>query len=190
MNNCYVYKWVELTTLKWYIGSRTAKGCHVDDGYLCSSKIVKPLILANPSNWRREIIETGTRIEILALEHEILDCLDAAKDPRSYNRCNGGGTFCGGVHSEETKAKMRGKRSGVTRRPLSDEHKAKLSVANKGHIKSKDHKAKLTEAWLTRAPMTPETKAKMCKPKSAETITKRQATKRAKLEANKEDQEC
>jgi hypothetical protein len=48
----YVYKWVHIPTGKWYIGSRTRVGSHPNDGYYCSSKTVKPLILANPNEWK------------------------------------------------------------------------------------------------------------------------------------------
>jgi hypothetical protein len=46
----FLYKWTHLPSGKWYVGSRTAKGCHPEDGYYCSSKEVKPLILANPQD--------------------------------------------------------------------------------------------------------------------------------------------
>jgi hypothetical protein len=36
----YVYKWTHLPTLMWYVGSRTAEGCHPEDRYICSSKSV------------------------------------------------------------------------------------------------------------------------------------------------------
>jgi hypothetical protein len=39
----------------WYIGSRTAEGCNPDDGYLCSSDRVKPMILESKSDWKREV---------------------------------------------------------------------------------------------------------------------------------------
>ena len=29
----YLYKWIHIPTQKWYVGSRTAKGCHQADGY-------------------------------------------------------------------------------------------------------------------------------------------------------------
>jgi hypothetical protein len=37
----FVYKWTELSTGKWYIGAHYSKGCHPEDGYICSSKTVK-----------------------------------------------------------------------------------------------------------------------------------------------------
>lgn len=55
----FVYKWTNIPTGKWYIGVRTKNGCHINDGYICSSKIVKPLILSNPSDWKRDILATS-----------------------------------------------------------------------------------------------------------------------------------
>ena len=88
MTKSFVYKWTHLPTLKWYVGSRTAIGCHPDDGYLCSSKIVKPMIKANPEEWKREIIDTGTIDAMRILESEILQLFDAKADPRSFNDHN------------------------------------------------------------------------------------------------------
>jgi hypothetical protein len=72
----------------WYVGSRTAEGCYPEDGYSCSSKTVKPLIEGLPNEWKREIIATGIKEEMLALEEEILMTVDARSDPRSFNRTN------------------------------------------------------------------------------------------------------
>lgn len=108
----YVYKWVHIPSLKWYIGSRTANQCHPDDGYICSSKTVKPMILENSKNWRREIIATGTIKEMLELESEILNTLDAKNDPRSFNQHNGDGKFSRiGISQSGNKNPMFGKGS-------------------------------------------------------------------------------
>lgn len=93
MTQAYVYKWTHIPTLKWYVGSRTAKGCHPDDGYICSSKIVKPLIKANPEQWRREVVAIGDPVEMLDLESIILEITDAKFDQRSFNLHNGDGKF-------------------------------------------------------------------------------------------------
>jgi hypothetical protein len=47
MTIAYVYKWTQLSTGKWYIGSRSAIGCNPNqhEKYICSSKTVKPMIL-------------------------------------------------------------------------------------------------------------------------------------------------
>lgn len=129
MNNCFVYKWTEKSTNIWYIGSRTAKGCNVNDGYICSSKYVKPLISANPDNWIREILETGSNKEMLKLEHELLTCLDAEKSNFSYNRTNGNGIFS-----------MSGKK--IKR---STEHQAKIVLAKKDYKHSVETLEKMSK---------------------------------------------
>jgi hypothetical protein len=91
MATSYVYKWIHKPTQKWYIGSRTNKTAHPDDGYICSSQIVKPLILANPSDWERKIIATGSSKEMREKEQQLLKLYNAAKNPMSYNRSNWGG---------------------------------------------------------------------------------------------------
>jgi hypothetical protein len=91
----FVYKWTEKSTGKWYIGSRTAKKCHPDDGYICSSDVVEPLIEGNPDNWNREILAIGNVQEMRLLETELLRSLDAKRDPMSYNKHNGDDKFFG-----------------------------------------------------------------------------------------------
>jgi len=87
--NCYVYKWTHLPSFNWYVGSRTQDKSHPGDGYICSSLIVKPMVLSKPWEWRREIIATGTKQEMRELEIEILQLFDARNDPKSFNRSNG-----------------------------------------------------------------------------------------------------
>lgn len=89
----FVYKWTHKPSLKWYVGSRTGKGCHPNDGYICSSKIVKPLILAQPDEWHREIVATGTKEEMKQLERDILMLSDAINDARSFNLSNAAGAM-------------------------------------------------------------------------------------------------
>ena len=89
----FVYKWTELSTGKWYIGSRTKKGCNQDDGYICSSKIVKPLILENKFNWFREILFEGEPKEVREYETKLLVSLNAAYDINSYNQHNSDGKW-------------------------------------------------------------------------------------------------
>ena len=88
MTLAYVYKWTHLPTMKYYIGSRTSKGCHPNDGYTCSSKSIKPLIEKNPQEWQRTIIATGDPNEMYKLETDILQTFDCANDPRSFNKHN------------------------------------------------------------------------------------------------------
>lgn len=128
MTQAFVYKWTHLPSMMYYIGSRTAKGCHPGDGYICSSKKVKPMIVANPQDWQREIIFTGTPLEMRAMESEILELVDAKNDPRSFNRHNGNGMF------------------GNTGYIMTEDHKRKISETNKQvmsqpEMKEKQHKS-------------------------------------------------
>jgi len=107
MEECFVYKWTHKPSLNWYIGSRTRKNCHINDGYLTSSKIVKPMILANPKNWTREIVAIGSQQDIRNLEAEILVLFDAQNDKRSLNQYNQNGKFICLGHSIETIEKIK-----------------------------------------------------------------------------------
>ena len=182
MTTAYVYKWTEQSTGKWYIGSRTAKNCHPDDGYICSSKIVKPLIKSNPDNWIREILETGGPEDMYELESELLECLDAASSEYSYNMHNCGKNFCrtGKAHSDETKDKMRAAKKGkhltdehrakisAAAKNMSDEHRAKIGLAHKGKTVSDETKDKMRAAATNRSD---ETKAKMSNANRGRTVS-------------------
>ena len=87
----FVYKWIHKPTGMWYIGSRTAIGCHINDGYICSSKIVKPMIEEKPEEWERYIIETGLPGEMRKLETRLLVESNAKKNMMSFNRNNADG---------------------------------------------------------------------------------------------------
>ena len=126
----YVYIWRQISTQKWYLGSRTAKGCHPDDGYITSSKIVKPLIQSNPSDWERQLIYIGDRDTAYELEKQILDEFRAKYHQDCFNQHHNIGPFyhCKGIRSEEHKAKLRAARK---LQVITEEHKAKLRAAHK-----------------------------------------------------------
>lgn len=93
MTQAFVYVWTHLPTLQWYVGSHTAKGCRPDDGYICHSKKIKPLIIATPHEWKRTIVQLGEPEDMILLESTIQQLFDAKNDPRSYNQHNGDGKF-------------------------------------------------------------------------------------------------
>jgi len=138
----YIYKWTHLPTSKWYIGSRTKNNCHPDDGYICSSKLVKPLIKSSPSEWQREIISTGSPEEIILLECNILQTLDAKNDPQSYNMHNGNGDFTtAGIEMPKSwKEKISSSNTGKKRTPEQKEH---YKLANQKKAKDPDYILKL-----------------------------------------------
>lgn len=129
----YLYRWTQKSTNKWYVGSRTEKFCHPDDGYICSSKTVEPMILENKDGWVREVLVIGDKNYIVELESSYLKLIDAKGDSMSFNMHNGDGKFInkGG-------------------KPLSQEHKLKLGESKKGRI-----------AWNKGTPISDEQRAKM-----------------------------
>ena len=128
----YVYKWVHIPTGKWYIGSRTKPGSHPEDGYYCSSKVVRPLIISNPEEWKREILATGSPIEMFQLETKLLQDANAKHDAKSFNQHNNDNrpVRSGTKHTEKSIEKMRGPRNPYG--PQSDEHKEKRAAKKRG----------------------------------------------------------
>ena len=93
MHMPYLYKLTQKSTGKWYVGSRTAKKCHPIEGYICSSRHVKPMYLNNPSDWNREILVIGSAEYIRELETNYLKSLGAKNDLMSFNLHDGDGKF-------------------------------------------------------------------------------------------------
>lgn len=155
----FVYKWTEISTGKWYIGAHFSQGCHPDDGYICSSRIVLPLITNKPEDWTREIIEVCDSPQTAKRrETEILCEMDAAADPMSYNQSNSDGKFSrSGPHSPDTIEKMRhkkrgsknpmfGKTGGMKGKKHKEESKLKTSAKLKGRKLDPECISKIVEA--------------------------------------------
>ncbi len=147
MNTCYLYKWTEIATGKWYIGSRTAKKCHPNDGYICSSKYVKPLIMANSSGWYKHILAVGTKEDILKKECFILHYLSARDDKMSYNRCNAGLSFMTAAY-ERTTEHYKKVSDSMKGRKFSAEHRKNLSVALKGRVMTDEWKDNIRKSRI------------------------------------------
>ena len=154
----FVYKWIHLPTGKWYIGSRTAKGCHPEDGYISSSQLIKPLIKQNPTEWKREIIKTGSPEEMIKLETTLLESLDAKHNTMSFNQHNGDGKFTrtGVTVSEDTRKKQSESIKKV------HPNKGKPSP-NRGKVASEETRKKQSESKLgkKRKPFTEQTRDKI-----------------------------
>lgn len=158
----FLYRWVHISTGKWYVGSRTAVGCHPGDGYICSSLEVKPMILENRTQWHREILAVGEPKYIVELESRYLRTIDAKNDQMSFNRHNGDGKFTttGRKESEVSKlnriAKLTGKkkpdgfgnivRSSRTSLKFSDEWKKNIGIASTGRVQDAKARRKNSEA--------------------------------------------
>lgn len=145
MEQAYVYMWKEIATDKWYIGSRTRKGCHPDDGYICSSKTVKPLIQANPKGWQRKILFVGNAFKALEIESFVLTTMRAKECGDSYN-----------MHNQD----MKWTRLGVKDTPevLQKKSNARMGINNPSYGK----RGELSPNWGKKhKPRSPETLAKM-----------------------------
>lgn len=148
MDQCYVYKWTNIKTNKWYIGGRYSNTVPPEiDPYCTSSKIVKKLIKANPDEWIREILFVGNKTDAYNKETEFLQKLDARNNPDSYNQHNNEGF--GEIQVPAWNKGM----------PCSPTAKAKLSKANKGRIpwnkgipSSEETRKKISEAAKGRKP--------------------------------------
>jgi len=86
----YIYLWIHLPSNKWYIGSKSAKGCHPSqhEKYICSKLTVKKDVMENRQNWYYDIVCTGEPEFIRKLETRILVTLNARDDPTSFNEGN------------------------------------------------------------------------------------------------------
>ena len=180
----YVYKWTELSTGRWYIGSRTKHGCTPADGYICSSRIVKPLIESNQTNWIRTVLCIGHAVDMLALETALLTLVDAKNDPLSYNQHNGDGKFStagvapwnkgagcprnapawnrgltkdNNLSMAKISAKRQGQPANNKGKPMSDEQKLKMVAI---HNNRSDETCKKISDALTGKAQTAESNAK------------------------------
>jgi len=188
MNIPFLYIWIHLPTKKWYIGSRTAKNCHPLDGYICSSNVVKELILLHSDEWKRYILATGNSKEIVQLEANLLNKINAKTRLDSFNMHNGDGkfTFLNRSHSLATKQKLSQIGSNI-----SEEKRKKLSEEKKNRIILENTKLKMSKAKLgkNRTPFTSEHKEKLSKahsqrqrsPHSLETKLKMSDTRKGRI---------
>jgi hypothetical protein len=145
----YTYKITQPLTGFYYIGVRSCEGEPINDNYK-GSMISWKLTKEEKSLCIKEIIaQYDTREEANEDEEFMINQIKKDwKDSNCKNGNSGKGKFCtlGLSHTEETKQKMsisqKGKPSphkGKKRKPLSEEHKAKLSAMFKGRAQTKEH---------------------------------------------------
>ncbi len=136
----FVYCWKDKITDKQYIGWH--KGT-VDDGYVCSSKTMLDVYRSRPETFYRTIVAKGSPEEMVTLERCILEFLDAANNPMYYNLHNGGRFVNRKPLSEQAKMKISIANKGRKLGPFTEEHKAKIAKAKFGSKASEETKAKL-----------------------------------------------
>lgn len=159
----FVYIWHDRKHNKFYVG------CHwgnVNDGYVCSSTIMRNAYRRRPEDFKRKILSivNTSRIELLETEHRWLSLIkDKELKVKYYNLSKK--HF--GHWSARPNAKSIAKKSGESRRgksPNNDpqmliERGKKISAKVKGRKFSPEHKEKLRQAKLGHK-QTPEQIAK------------------------------
>ena len=153
ITEAFVYCWTDHKTNKLYVGSH--KGS-LNDGYVCSSKVMLEQYNKRPCDFTRQIIAKGQVNDIRKLEYKILSSIDAATNESFYNKHNGFGSYL----TEEMKDKIGRKskerwKNSQYRSNVSQKHKErhynmclekkkniaeKLSAALKDKPKTEEHK--------------------------------------------------
>jgi hypothetical protein len=162
MTQPFLYRWTHIPSKKWYIGSRTAKGCHINDSYICSSKQVRPLIKNNPEEWKREILCIGEPDYIKELEIELLKLFEVPNNLDSFNKHIGGGKFSGSfMRTPEILEKMSKNLKG--RIPWNKGLKGVQQAWNKGIPRTEEVKKAVSKARIGKktGPRSLETKIKI-----------------------------
>lgn len=124
----------------FYIGVH--KGT-IDDGYICSSKLMKQEYNKRTKDFKRTILKFGSFEELCKLETDLLKKLDAKRNRTYYNGHNGDYKLYCKEHTEETKRKISKAHIGKRGRVTSEETKKKMSLVRKGKPKSEEHKRKI-----------------------------------------------
>jgi len=141
MHEAFVYSWRNIITNQLYIGWH--KG-DVNDGYICSSKIVLQEYKNNPTIFERYIISRGTRDQMVSLEATLLKAVDAKNNNDYYNQHNGNGKFTLKFHSEEAKLKIGNGNRGNKRPDVIARNKSEF-----GNGRTEEHRRKLSERAST-----------------------------------------
>lgn len=157
-----VYKTTNLINNKIYIGVHSTD--NLDDGYIGSGRyFLKAVNKHGYSNFKKEIIQDFKFLtDALNLEKYIVN-EDFIKREDNYNLALGGNQGAKGIkHSKDSINKRSKTKTGI-RKPLSEETKIKIGLANKGKLKGKtssfkgkhfsdESKEKLSKSLLGKIP--------------------------------------
>ena len=159
----YIYILIDQYNKK-YGGVRTCEGTPEKDEYMGSSSLVNKAI-ENGNPFTKHIIKTfDTRDEANEYEEAWLTRMNAGYNDEWYNQTNGSKNFCsyGNTFSEEHKRKISeankgrtGPNKGKKGKKHTEEAKRKMSEAKKGIKRrpfSEEHKRKMSEARKGRTP--------------------------------------
>ncbi len=90
-----VYRILDLSNKKSYIGAHKIRFQNEDDGYICSSKLVLALFYKNPKNFKKTILARfSTAREADRFEKKSIKKYDSFRN--GYNRTKDGGPYRAG----------------------------------------------------------------------------------------------
>lgn len=90
-----VYRILDLSNKKSYIGAHKIRFQNEDDGYICSSKLVLALFYKNPKNFKKTILARfSTAREADRFEKKSIRKYDSFRN--GYNRTKDGGPYRAG----------------------------------------------------------------------------------------------
>lgn len=110
------------------------------------------------SNFLFENVLICSKDNLLIYEQKIIDFYDVFKT--GYNMSPTAGNTLGRKHSEAARLKMSKTRKGISRKPLTEEHRKNISLSQIGKIVSKECREKIRKS-LTGKKLSDETKRKM-----------------------------
>jgi len=147
----YVYRLTDRTNSMRYIGSRYARGCCPEDlgvSYFTSSRRVAPLFKVDPARFEKQIIVSGTKEYVIAVENQLIDLYDAVMSNEFYNRTNAkaihpedNGGKKGGARSKELGLIQALGRSGAGGRAVAKTGKLKDAARSLHSVKNEDGKS-------------------------------------------------
>lgn len=122
----FVYCWTDHLRNMIYVGYH--KGS-IDDGYICSSKLMLEQFRERPQDFTRQIIASGSKKDMTKLETKILISINAKNDKSCYNQHNGNGFYYLKERTKEHNTKIS---ESNKNKKASAETRLKMSVAKKG----------------------------------------------------------
>lgn len=132
-DDSFLYKWTDTKQNMFYVGVH--KGT-IDDGYICSSKILLEEYKKRPNDFKRKILKTGTYEQVIKEETKLLKEVNAAQNKQYYNQHNGDGNFFCKFHTEETKKIIQQKLKNYIK---TKEHCEAISNSKKGIVPPATH---------------------------------------------------
>lgn len=169
----FVYIWYDRHRKMYYIGSHWGTE---NDGYICSSDIMRKAYRRRPNDFKRRIIEIVTdRTKLLLTEHKWLSLMDEDKliknnskdrygNIRYYNLSNTTkNPWWDNIEKRLTIGEKISKaKKGKSTGPCSEEKKLKISASNKGKKRSKEMNEANRQRSIGRK-RTEEQRIKQCK---------------------------